>query len=216
MATKLGFDLIILGAPAAGKDTQAALLMKKYKFQPVESGKYWRKMATQNSPTGALLRRTFSKGNPAPVKLMKQFIVKQLRGAKKDSNLLFIGNPRLKPEAQLLNKLLTAKNREYYAISIDLPMAEIKKRSLRRMRDAQDWKYVNNRINYFRLQVSKTLKYLDSLGKLTVVDGNRGVGEVAKDIQHIINDYKRRQTTRDLKEERANTGRHLKLGRKQG
>ena len=40
MKKRLGFDLILLGAPAAGKDTQAILLERKFAFKPVESGKY--------------------------------------------------------------------------------------------------------------------------------------------------------------------------------
>ena len=46
---KLGFDLILLGDPTAGKDTQAAILMKKYELKSVESGKEWRKTSALNS-----------------------------------------------------------------------------------------------------------------------------------------------------------------------
>ncbi|HYC79690.1 MAG TPA: nucleoside monophosphate kinase [Candidatus Binatia bacterium] len=202
---KLGFDLILLGAPAAGKDTQAELLSKKYIFQKIESGKHWRKMAGQKNSTGRLLRQTFSKGNPAPVKLMKEFLVKELRKAKQNNNLLFIGNPRLKPEAQLLIKMLKAKGRDFFVINIDLPVAEIKSRSIKRMRDDQDWKYIDNRIKMYRLQVQKTLNYFKSLNKLKVVDGNQTVKKVAQDIQKVLNDYQRFSTARNTKKERANT-----------
>jgi adenylate kinase family enzyme len=204
MATRLGFDLILLGAPAAGKDTQAEILQKKFQFKTVETGKHWRRLAKQKNATGALLRRTFSKGNPTPVKLMKQFLTKQLSKAPKNNNLLFIGNPRLKPEAQLLDKLLKTKNRDYLVISITLPESQIRLRSLKRMRDDQDWKYVDNRIKMYKLQVSKTLDYFMKLGKLKTVDGNRGIMQVARDIQKAVNDYQRRSTTRNLKTKRPN------------
>jgi adenylate kinase len=202
---RLGFDLILLGSPASGKDTQALILLKKYPFKAVESGKYWRKMAAQKNATGALLRKTFSKGNPTPVKLMKSFIVKQMSGATKTRDLLFIGNPRLKPEGQLLKRLLEQQKREFLVINITLPEAEIRARSLKRMRDDQDWKYISNRIKMNRLQVSKTINYFKSLNKVKTVNGNQAVSKVAQDIQKAINDYQRSQTVRNFKKERTNS-----------
>jgi adenylate kinase len=206
MATRLGFDIMLLGAPAAGKDTQALLLRKRYKLKPVESGKHWRKLAAQKNAIGELLRHTFSKGHPTPVRLMREFLNSQLRHASKNTDMLFIGNPRLKPEAQLLNRLLLDRKRDYLVIGISLPAAEIKARSLKRMRDDQDWKYVENRIKMYRLQVSKTLNYFSSLGRLKTVNGNQTVRQVAADILKIIHDHQGRQTTRDPKKKRPNIG----------
>jgi adenylate kinase len=202
---RLGFDLILLGAPTAGKDTQAGLLMKKFKLKPVESGKHWRMMAAKKSTTGELLRRTFSRGNPAPVRLMKRFINDNVRKAPKNGDLIFIGNPRLKPEAQLLVKLLKSNERDFFVIEIDLPEEEIRRRSIRRMRDDQDWKYVDNRVKMHRLQVTKTLNYFKKLNKLRVVDGNRSIQAVAAEIGKLLNDHQRQQATGDVKAKRADT-----------
>src|SRR6188472_4455987 len=98
---KLGFDLIVLGDPTAGKDTQAAILMRKYTMKPVESGKHWRIMAKKKNKEGAWLRRTMSLGYPTPVVLMKKFIINSFRNISSKQDLVFIGNPKLKPEAQL-------------------------------------------------------------------------------------------------------------------
>jgi adenylate kinase len=190
---RLGFDLILLGAPAAGKDTQADLLMKKYKLKPVKSGKYFRHMAQLHNKQSELLKKTFAKGGAAPMKLMKEFIEKELSSIPKNSDLIFIGNPRLKPEAQFLKKLLEERNRDFYAIAITLPANEIKRRSSKRMRDVQDWKYVDNRIRMYRLQVSKTLEYLKNLRKLATVNGNQSIEKVAKDITKALNDHQRQQ-----------------------
>ena len=201
---RLGFDLVLLGAPAAGKDTQADILRKRYRLKAVESGKHWRKMSKQDSAEGRLLRRTFGKGHPAPVRLMKRFLQKELKGVPKSADLLFIGNPRLKPEAQLLNGILNSKKRDYLVVGITLPAAEIRKRSLKRMRDDQDWKFVGNRIKMYRLQVSKTLSYFKSQGKLKTVNGNRPVKQVAKDIQKAINDHQGRKANSSAKGKREN------------
>lgn len=203
---RLGFDLILLGAPAAGKDTQAQLLSKRYKLKAVESGKHWKRLALRKDATGQLLRQTFGKGYLVPVRLMKIFLATKLRVIQKNEDLLFIGNPRLKPEAQLLVKLLKAKKRDYFVISIDLPEAEIRRRSLKRMRDDQDWKYVDNRIKMYRLQISKTLDYFKSQGKLKTIKGNRPITTVQRDILHIINDYQRSQRNRTPQRKRPHSG----------
>jgi adenylate kinase len=188
---KLGFDLIVLGAPTAGKDTQANIIRSRYLLKPVESGKQWRLMAKKNNREGRWLQRTFGKGHPAPVQLVKKFLLKNIKNAPKDRNLIFIGNPRLKPEAQYLVKLLNERGRDFFVIYLTLPEKDIKLRSTRRSRDAQDVKYVQNRINFHKKQVSKTIKYFESLGKLKVIKGNQSIKKVAGDIDKAINDYAR-------------------------
>jgi adenylate kinase len=188
---RLGFDLILLGAPAAGKDTQAAILMRRYNFKPIESGKYWRKMASQKSSTGRLLKATFSKGLPTPTGLMKKFIITQTSKVPRDKNLIFIGNPRLEQEARLLTKILNTEHRDFFVIFLTLPKKEIISRSLKRMRDDQDWKYVNTRASVYKNQYLKTLEYYRKLKKAKIINGNQSIKQVSSDIQKAINDYQR-------------------------
>ena len=183
---RLGFDIVLLGQIASGKDTQANILMGTYDLKPVESGKYWRTLAKSKSKEGDWLRRTTAKGLPAPVALMKKFIVDNLARKPKNKDLIFIGNPRLKPEAQLLNKLFKSRREDYIAFYITLPNREVKKRSLGRKRDALDEKYIKARIKWHKEQVSKTVKYFDSLGKLTKINGNQTIPKIAKDIEQVI------------------------------
>jgi adenylate kinase len=188
---RLGFDLILLGDPTAGKDTQAALLMKKYVLNPVESGKYWRAMAKKKNAEGEWLRRTMSLGHPTPVALMKKFLINNIAKSSKNKDLIFIGNPRLKPEAQLLKKLLEEKQRDFFALYIKLPVKEIYKRTAERARLKSEDSGVHNRIRYHQEQVSKTVKYFESLKKLKLINGNQTIPKVTKDIEKILNDYSR-------------------------
>lgn len=190
---RLGFDLILLGDPTSGKDTQAALLMKKYAFKPVESGKHWRKLAKQDTFEGKWLRRTMSLGHPTPVLLMKRFLKSELAKAKKNESLIFIGNPRLKPEAQLLKKLLMNKNRVFFALYIKIPVSEILKRTASRSRLKSEDLGVKNRIKYTKNQVSKTVKYFQSLNKLKFINGYQSIRKVNQDILKTLNDYSRSQ-----------------------
>ncbi len=190
---KLGFDLILLGDPASGKDTQAALLQKKYALQPVESGKYWRKMLYAKTREGALFRKTRILGQPAPVELIKNFLERSVSKAAKNKNLVFVGTPRLKPEAQLLTKLLRDKNRDFFAVYIKLSDQDVFKRSLGRIRTDKEGqrKYIQNRIDWHKHQVSKSVKYFKSLNRMKIINGHNSIKQVSQDIQKAINDYSR-------------------------
>ncbi len=190
---RLGFDLVLLGEPASGKDTQALLLRKNYRFHAVESGKYWRAHLKRNTPLGRLMRKTIGKGHPTPVRLMKKFLQDQLKSVPRDKDILFVGNPRLKPEAQLLNKLLRAKKRDYLVVYIKVPRAEVINRISRRLRidgRSDDQKeYLKNRFAFYDHSVTKTIKYFQSIKKIKFVNGNQSITNVFKEIDKILNDY---------------------------
>ena len=195
---RLGFNLVLLGQVAAGKDTQAKFLLEKYAFKPVESGKYWRKLAKEKSERGEWLRRTMSKGFPAPVALMKEFLVFNIDKKPKNKDLLFVGNPRLKPEAQLLKKIFTEKKQDFFVLYISLPDKDVYARSALRNREAGDIekKYIQNRINYHKTQVSKTVAYFESLGKLKKINGKQSIEKVLTDIEKAIVGYKKKQNAK--------------------
>lgn len=193
---KLGFDLILLGDPTAGKDTQADILKSRYLFKPIESGKYWRAMVKKNTAEGRWLRQTMSLGKPAPVPLMKKFLADQISKASTDKNLLFVGNPRLAPEARLLKKLLDTKKRDFFVVFLRLPKKEIFKRAKSRLsthdrNDDSKIQYIKKRISWQDPEKSKTVKYYQSLKKLKFINGNQSIKKVARDIQKAINDYQR-------------------------
>ena len=195
---KLGFNVILLGMITSGKDTQAKILAKKYAFNLVESGIYWRKLMKEDSSDGEWLRRTTGKGGPAPVALMKKFLIREISKKPKNKDLLFLGNPRLKPEAQLLKKLLAEKKEDFLAFYITLPDKEVYSRSSKRNNSKvsihykafDNDKHIKMRIKWSKDQVGKTVKYFESLGKLKKINGNQPVTKVTKDILKEIENYK--------------------------
>ena len=195
---KLGFNIVLLGMITSGKDTQAKILEKKYAFKLVESGIYWRKLMKEDSSDGEWLRRTTGKGGLAPVALMKKFLVREIAKKPKNKDLLFLGNPRLKPEAQLLKKLLAEKKEDFLAFYITLPDKEVYARSSKRNNSKvsshykafDNDKHIRMRIKWSKDQVGKTVKYFESLGKLKKINGNQPISKVTKDIVKEIETYK--------------------------
>ena len=195
---KLGFNIVLLGMIASGKDTQAKILKNNYALKSIESGIYWRKLLKEKSKDGDWVRRTTGKGKPAPVELMKRFLINEISKKPKNKGLLFLGNPRLKPEAQLLNKLLKEKGQNFLALYVSLPDKEVYRRSLKRMTGNMKADYkvfdtkklIGIRIKWHKDQVGKTVKYFQSLNKLKIINGNQTVPNVTKDILKAVEEYK--------------------------
>lgn len=182
----LPFHVVLLGQIASGKDTQAEILAQSFAFSPVESGKYWRKLALSKTPEGEMLRKTTEKGLPAPVVLMKKFLIDHISKVPKNKTLLFVGNPRLKPEAQLLNKLMKERKDDYVVLYISLPDAEIKKRSMSRLRNQDDALYLKRRILWHKDQVSKSVAYFKTHASFAQINGNQPISKVTLDIHKAL------------------------------
>ncbi len=195
---RLGFNVVLIGMITAGKDTQSKILREKYSFRPIETGKFSRLLLKEKSPTGDLFRKVSGNGKPAPVKFIKEFLTREIDKKKKNEDLLFIGGPRLKPEAQLLKKILSEKKQDFLAFYISLPDREVYRRSLERKHGNGDdlfkildeKKLIAARIKWHKEQVSKTVKYFKDLKKIKVINGDQSVEKVAKIINDEILRYK--------------------------
>ena len=200
MKERLGFDLVLLGGPGSGKDTQARILQERYSLKPVESGKHWRAMAKKNNAEGRWLRRTMNRGQYTPVPLMKKFLKNQISTVSSNRDLIFVGNPRLKPEAWLLKKLLSEKRRDFFVLFIKLPEREVYRRLKKRLskherEDDSNLAYIKKRMQWQNPDTNKGIKYFQSINKLRFIKGDQRIKKVAQDIQKAIHDYHRSKKT---------------------
>ena len=129
---RLGFNIVLLGMIASGKETQANILKKKFALKFVESGVYTRNLLKEKSKDGDIARRTAGKGKPLNTFLFRKFLIKEIKNKPRDKDLLFLGTPRLKPEAQLVKKILESRKEDFLALYITLPDKEVYRRSLKR------------------------------------------------------------------------------------
>ena len=195
---KLGFNIVLLGMIASGKETQANILKKKYALKFVESGVFSRKLLKEKSKDGQWARRTTGIGKPLPTILLQNFLRREIKNKPKNKDLLFLGTPRLKPEAQLVKKILATQNQDFMALYITLPDKEVYKRSLKRsmgnmkaiykLFDSK--KLIARRIAWHKDQVGKTVKYFQSLKKMKIINGNQPIPKVTKDILKEIERYR--------------------------
>lgn len=193
---KLGFNIILLGQITSGKSTQAKYLTNKYSLSVIDTGKFSRKSVKKKS-----FERTTGKGGPAPASEIKGFIKEQVEkiGGKKD--ILFLGGPRLKSEAEFLYKLLKKMDQECRVIYLTLPDKEVYIRSIERMSDKKqkylykmlDSKnFVKTRIGWHKKQVGETVKFWKKKGNIAIVSGIGSVDEVRDKIEKAIVNFARK------------------------
>lgn len=201
---RLGFNLQIMGMIASGKDTQANLLRNKYDLKKIETGLYARKLLTEKSKNGDWARKETGKGKPLPVVLMKNFLKTEIKNKPKNRDLIFVGGPRLKPEAQMVKKLLTENKQNLFVVYLTLPDKKVYERSLKRktsnkIKDVykvlDDKKIIARRIKWHKDQVGKTVKYFESLGVLKKVNGNQSIEKVHQDIEKALLYFKKQNET---------------------
>jgi adenylate kinase len=193
----LGFNIVLLGMIASGKDTQANILKEKFSLKLVETGAYTRKLLKEKNKEGEIARQTAGKGKPLLTKLMQKFLIKKIENKPKNKNLLFLGG-RLKPEAQLLKKLLEARKEKLIAFYIKIPDKVVYKRSLARKKSKvaelykifDEKEIIKKRIKWHKEQVGKTIKYYQKLGLMHIINGNQPIPKVTKDILEEIEKLK--------------------------
>lgn len=95
------FKLVLLGAPGAGKGTQAKHLVSKYSLEHISPGNLLREEMNRNSPIAAQIKDYVSKGQLVPdsvvIKLIEDHIV-----SIGDTNWLLDGFPRSESQAAAL------------------------------------------------------------------------------------------------------------------
>jgi len=98
-------NLILLGAPGAGKGTQAEIIAKKYSIPAISTGAIIREEIASGSELGELVKSYTSRGELVPDSVVIDIIKARL--AKDDCNNGFIldGFPRTVPQAIALDEM---------------------------------------------------------------------------------------------------------------
>ena len=132
--------IILLGAPGAGKGTQAAMLAEKLKIAPVASGDLFRQALEKETGLGKKARAYMEKGRLVPDEITIGMVLERLAAPDTAKGALLDGFPRNIRQAAALDKALAEQGKALAkAIYIKVPEAELLKRLAGRLvcRDCQ-------------------------------------------------------------------------------
>ena len=98
-------NLILLGAPGAGKGTQAELLMKQLRIPSISTGNMLREAMANGSDLGKLVKSHMDEGRLVPDELILSLVAERVRSADCRNGFILDGVPRTLVQAQELDRI---------------------------------------------------------------------------------------------------------------
>lgn len=114
--------IIMLGAPGAGKGTQAKMIAEKCGIPHISTGDIFRANIKNGTELGAKAKEYMDKGLLVPDELVCDLVVDRIQQADCEKGYILDGFPRTIPQAEALEAALNAIEQKLdYAIDIDVP-----------------------------------------------------------------------------------------------
>ena len=114
--------IIMLGAPGAGKGTQADKICAKYNIPHISTGDIFRANIKNNTELGQKAKSYMDKGELVPDELVVDLVVDRIKADDCENGYVLDGFPRTIPQAEALDAALAAINDKVdYAINVEVP-----------------------------------------------------------------------------------------------
>ena len=121
--------IIMLGAPGAGKGTQAKMIAEKYSVPHISTGDIFRANIKNGTELGMEAKKYMDQGLLVPDELTVKILLDRVANEDCKNGYVLDGFPRTIPQAQVLDKALTELGDKIdYAINVEVPDENIVKR----------------------------------------------------------------------------------------
>jgi adenylate kinase len=121
--------LVLLGAPGAGKGTQAKKLIEKYGIPQISTGDILRQAVADGTPLGKEAKSYMDKGELVPDKVVLGLVQERLKQDDCKKGYILDGFPRNTAQAEALDGMLNDMGMSLTAaISVDVPKEDLMKR----------------------------------------------------------------------------------------
>ena len=166
--------IIMLGAPGAGKGTQAKKLSEKYGIPHISTGDIFRANIKNNTELGQKAKGYMDAGQLVPDELVVDLVVDRIKEKDCFKGFILDGFPRTIPQAEALDYALNNQNEKIdYAINVDVPDENIINRMGGRRACVGD-------------QTKPLIEYYDKKGSLLTVDGTLDINVVFEKITEVL------------------------------
>ena len=152
--------IVLLGPPGAGKGTQALKLAEKLGVPQISTGDLFRSNITRGTELGLEAKRYLDAGDLVPSDLTNALVNKRLDEPDAADGFILDGYPRSVDQAEVLTRMLAARNTELDAV---LEFRVCEEELLTRLKDrgrADDTEEViRNRMKVYRDETAPLLEY---------------------------------------------------------
>ena len=184
----------MLGAPGAGKGTQAKKLSEKYGIPHISTGDIFRANIKNNTELGQKAKGYMDAGQLVPDELVVDLVVDRIKEKDCFKGFILDGFPRTIPQAEALDYALNNQNEKIdYAINVDVPDENIINRMGGR-RDCVGCGATYHVVNMppkkegicAHYQTKPLIEYYDKKGSLLTVDGTLDINVVFEKITEVL------------------------------
>ncbi len=204
-------NLILLGAPGAGKGTQAVKIAEEYKIPHISTGDIFRKNIKEQTELGKLAKTYIDKGELVPDEVTIAIVADRLKAADCANGWLLDGFPRTVAQAealagfakvdtvinididlQLLLRRLTGRRvcgdcgESYHVDMLDGRMICAKCKGALYQRDDDTEETVQSRLDVYVKQTSPLISYYSDQNILKNVNGNDSIENVFAEIKRVL------------------------------
>ena len=205
-------NIVLLGAPGAGKGTQAAKLVEKYGFAHISTGDILRAAVKNQTPLGIKAKTYIDAGDLVPDGLVIDLVKERLQDKDTEKGFILDGFPRTSTQAVALDSELSKLERPLTAaLLVDVDKEVIIKRlTSRRMcrecgfigtdadatcpkcdgemyqRDDDNEATVRNRLDVYENSTAPLIDYYRGCDLLVEIDGDRDPEEVLASIEEAL------------------------------
>ena len=174
--------LLFLGAPGAGKGTQAELLSQTYSYLHLSTGELLRKEIEINSFLGKQVKDVINSGELVSDELVLKIVKQNLNSV--NNGWILDGYPRNLAQANSLNEVLIEINQPLEVVFyLDIPEEVLLKRLLLRGRKDDTEETIKTRINIYKETTEPLIQYFKDLSLLEYIDGDRDLKTISSDIK---------------------------------
>ena len=174
--------LLFLGAPGAGKGTQAELLSKTNSYLHLSTGELLRKEIDKKTNLGFKVKDIINKGELVSDELVLEIVKKNLD--KDNKGWILDGYPRNLTQANSLNEVLIKINQPLEVVFyLDIPEEVLIKRLLMRGRKDDNEETIKTRLNIYKKTTEPLIKYFKDFSLLEYIDADRDLKTISADIK---------------------------------
>jgi adenylate kinase len=208
--------IVLLGAPGAGKGTQAANVARELGLTAIATGDLFRQAVERGDELGLKVKNYIEKGALVPDEITAQVVLERMSSPDCRGGVVFDGFPRNLKQAEVLDEALRQQNKNIdWVVYIKVPKKELIRRLNERLvcrqcqtpygkednttedkchkcggelyqRPDDNIETVKERLKVYFNKTAPLIEYYKKSSKLLEVDGEGSVDKVTRRITDIL------------------------------
>ena len=179
--------ILFLGAPGAGKGTQAELLSKTNSFLHLSTGELLRNEIAMNTKLGIEVKDIINRGELVGDELVLEIVKKNLD--KDNKGWILDGYPRNLSQANSLNEVLSKISQPLEVVFyLDIPEEVLIKRLILRGRKDDCEETIRTRFSIYKKTTEPLIEYFKDLSLLEYINGDRDLKTISGEIRKKLLD----------------------------